>query len=222
MNDNTNFSNVDLYIQALTAQEDNDLLTARHLISQYKLPDQSISAVQGRMLQVFAKACGAKRILELGTFCGYSTLWLAKALPEDGRVVTLEYEEAHAGVARQNFCNTALEHKIEVRTGRAIEIMKDMVQDHEPPFDMIFIDADKPPYLEYFKMAVQLSRKGSIIVCDNVIRAGKILESNTDDAKVLGVQRLNNYLQHCTDVTATILQTVGTKEHDGMLLAVVN
>lgn len=216
------FEKADGYIAALTAQEDEALLQTTARIRQANLPDQSISPVQGKMLQVFAKAVAAKRVLELGTFGAYSTIWLARALPADGKLITLEYDEHHARVARQNIEAAGLSDRIELRKGSALDRLREMIDGGEPAFDLIFIDADKPPYLDYFQLALKLSRRGSMIICDNVIRAGKVLEENTADEKVKGVQRLNRFLKDCTEVTATILQTVGAKEYDGMVLAVVN
>lgn len=220
--DQTIFEQVDNYISALTAVEDEALLHARRSIEQANLPNQSISAVQGKMLQVFAKACNAKRILELGTFAAYSTLWLAKALPGDGKLITLEFDEVHARLARQNIDRSEIAERIELRTGKAAGLMNAMIDGNEPPFDLIFIDADKPPYKEYFQLALKLSHKGTFIVCDNVVRNGAVLDKQTEDERVQGVQRLNSYLKECSEVTATILQTVGGKLHDGMVLAVVN
>ncbi|MCE3229787.1 MAG: O-methyltransferase family 3 [Bacteroidetes bacterium] len=216
------FEKVDHYISNLLAPEDEALINTTALIEKEKLPNQSISPVQGKMLQVFAKACNAKRILELGTFGAYSTIWLAKALPENGKLITIEFDEIHAKLAKQNIYTANLSHIIEIKTGKASDILNNMIQNREEHFDLIFIDADKPPYAEYFQQVLKLSRKGSIIIFDNVIRAGKVLDENSNDEKVKGVQRLNNLLKDCKEVTATILQTVGMKEHDGMLIAVVN
>lgn len=216
------FEKADNYIGALLAPEDEALVQATALIEKEKLPNQSISSVQGKMLQVFAKACNAKRVLELGTFGAYSTIWLAKALPENGKLVTIEFDETYAKVAQQNIDNANLSHIIDMKIGKASDILNEMLKNNELPFDLIFIDADKPPYAEYFQMALKLSRKGSIIICDNVIRNGKVLDENSNDEKVKGVQRLNKFLKDCKEVTAIILQTVGTKEYDGMVLSVVN
>jgi predicted O-methyltransferase YrrM len=222
MNEPSVFEKVDHYIASFTANEDDALLYATAEIKKENLPDQSISPVQGKLLQVFAKSCNAKRILEIGTFGAYSTIWLAKILPADGKLITIEFDAKHAEVAERNIAHAALNNLVEIRTGKAQEILTAMIEHGEPAFDLIFIDADKPPYLEYFQMALKLSRPGSIIICDNVIRNGKVLDENTTDEKVIGVQRLNRYLQDCKEVTATILQTVGAKEYDGMVIAVVN
>ncbi len=220
--DNTLFEQVDNYISDLLAPEDKILSAALKLLERENIPNISISPTQGKLLQVFAKACNARRILEIGTLGAYSTIWLARTLPDDGKLITIEYDENCAKVAAKNIANAGLSDKIDLRIGKALEVLTGMKNAGEQPFDLVFIDADKPPYLEYFKLALELSRQGSIIICDNVIREGKILDDATTDEKVIGVQRLNNYLSNSKEVTATILQTVGVKEHDGMVIAVVN
>jgi predicted O-methyltransferase YrrM len=216
------FSEVDHYISNLLAYEDQALIQASKRIQSENIPDASISPNQGKLLQVFAMACQAKKVLELGTLGAYSTIWMAKAIPDDGKVITIECDKHHAEVAQKNIDNTGLSHKIDLRLGKALDILPSLIENKEGPFDLIFIDADKPPYTEYFKFALQLARPGSIIVCDNVIRNGQVLDADHADEKVKGVQRLNTFLASCTEVTATILQTVGVKEYDGMVVAVVN
>ena len=168
-----------------------------------------------------ALLCNAKKILELGTLGGYSTIWLARALPPNGKLITVEFDKHHAEVAQQNIHKAGLENKVDIRVGKAIDILPELIKNNEGPFDMIFIDADKPPYTEYFQYAVQLSRPGTLIICDNVIREGKVLDKNETDEMVKGAQRFNEMLGKNQHVTATIIQTVGLKEHDGMAIAVV-
>ena len=216
------FKQVDQYINRLLAEEDDDHIYCKTLLAAENIPDASISPNQGKLLQVLASACRAKRILELGTLGAYSTLWLAKSLPPGGKLTTIEFNEHHAAVAKKVIAHAGLQHKIELLTGPALPFMEQMVQRKTLPFDLIFIDADKPPYDTYIQLALQLARSGSIIVCDNVIREGKILDVNSADEKVEGVQRLNHFLKTCDDVTATIIQTIGEKPHDGMVIAVVN
>ncbi|MGC4104693.1 O-methyltransferase, partial [Ferruginibacter sp.] len=175
-----------------------------------------------KFLQVLMIACNAKRVLELGTLGGYSTIWMARALPQDGKLISLEADESYAAVAKKNIANAGLSQKVEIKIGKAINTLQELIAQNEAPFDFIFIDADKPPYTAYFELAMQLSRPGTIIVCDNVIRAGKVLDKNSSDEKVQGVQRLNESLKGNKKVTATIVQNVGVKEHDGMVIAVVN
>lgn len=162
------------------------------------------------------------RNIQLGTLGAYSTIWLAKALPQDGKVISIEFDPFHYEIAKKNIKNAGLTAKVELRLGKALDILPELEKEHIEPFDMIFIDADKPPYTEYVQWAIKLGRPGSVIVADNVIRNGKILDPNSSDEKVQGVQRLNEMLENCPEVTATILQTVGVKEYDGMVVAVVN
>lgn len=215
------FKQVDDYISGLLATEDEVLKDTIALMCKEGLPQHSISASQGKFLQVLMTACNARRVLELGTLGGYSTIWLARAIPEKGKLITIEAEPHHANIAKQNIANAGLSNIVECRNGKAIDVLQELVESNAEPFDFIFIDADKPPYAEYFELALKLSRKGTIIVCDNVIREGKVLDKNINDEKVKGVQRLNELLGKCNDITATILQTVGAKEYDGMAIAVV-
>jgi caffeoyl-CoA O-methyltransferase len=214
------FGSVDNYINDLVAPHDEALAAAEREIIESGIPQISVSANQGKFLQVLAKLSGAKKILEVGTLGGYSTIWMARALPPGGKVVTLELESKHAEVARKNFERAGLANVIDIRLGKAIDILPTLKA--EGPFDMIFIDADKPPYTEYFQWALKLSKPGTLIVADNVIRGGKVLDPKTDDEMVKGVQRFNKFLSQTTGVTATIIQNVGAKEHDGMALVVVN
>jgi len=219
---NTIFEQVDTYIESLLAADDKDLKFARNNIASRSIPDASVSANQGKFLQVLAKACNAKKILELGTLGAYSTIWLARALPPGGKVITIEFDPFHVKIAGENLAKSGLQHQVDIRQGAALDILPELEKERAGPFDMVFIDADKPPYVEYFQWAIRLGRPGTIIVADNVIRNGKVLDKNSNDEKVNGVQRLNEWLSSCKDVTATIIQTVGAKEHDGMVVAVVN
>lgn len=216
------FGSVDNYINALVAPHDAALAAAERAILESGIPQISVSANQGKFLQVLAKLCGAKKILEVGTLGGYSTIWMARALPHDGKVITLEIDPKHAEVARKNFEVAGLSNVIEIRIGKAIDTLPKLKAGNEGPFDMIFIDADKPPYAEYLLWALKLSKPGTLIVVDNVIRDGKVLDPNETDEMVKGAQRFNKALSQTEGVTATIIQTVGAKEHDGMALIVVN
>jgi len=215
------FESVDQYISQLFHDEDDCLKTTEESIIQSGIPQISVSPNQGKFLHILAKLCNAKKILEMGTLGGYSTIWMARALPENGKLVTVEIDKKHAEVAQQNFNRCGLASKIEIRLGKAIDILPQLKTEGAGPFDMIFIDADKPPYTEYFKWALQLSRPGTLIIADNVIREGKVLLGEDPDEMVSGVKRFNKFLSQCTDVTATIFQTVGAKEHDGMAIAIV-
>jgi caffeoyl-CoA O-methyltransferase len=216
------FGSVDNYINGLLAPHDHALAAAERAIIASGIPQISVSANQGKFLQVMAKLCGAKKILEVGTLGGYSTIWMARALPPDGKVITLEIDPKHADVARKNFEVARLDNMIDIRIGRAIDTLPKLKENNDGPFDMIFIDADKPPYAEYLQWAIKLSRPGTLIVADNVIRDGKVLDANATDEMVLGAQRFNKALSQTEGVTATIIQTIGAKEHDGMALIVVN
>jgi caffeoyl-CoA O-methyltransferase len=219
--DNKLFEDVDQYISDLFNDQDSTLEATEQSITEFNIPSISISRNQGKFLMLLAKLCQAKKILEMGTLAGYSTIWLARALPLNGRLVSLEYEPLHAEVAQKNIARAGLDHIVEIRVGKAIELLPQLVAEESGPFDMIFIDADKPPYKEYFDWALKLSHSGTLIVADNVIREGKVLEAESADEMVTGVKRFNEALAANTAVTATIIQTVGSKEHDGMALAIV-
>ena len=218
--DNRIFENVDAYISTLLAPEDDALRAVDPSLTDAGMPQISVSANQGKFLQVLARLCNARRILELGTLGGYSTIWMARALAPGGKLISLELDPAYATVAQANIDRAGLTSAVEIRVGRAIDLLPQLRA--EEPFDLIFIDADKPPYAEYFAEAMQLTRPGGLIVADNVIRNGEVLNPATDDDRVQGVQRFNAMLGASTNVTATILQMVGVKEYDGMALAVVN
>jgi len=215
------FEAVDQYISNLMGYEDEALKAATRSLSEANMPAISISPNQGKLLQVFALLVNAKNILELGTLAGYSTIWMARALPKDGKLITLEADPKHAEVAKQNIARAGLAEQVNIRVGKALDILPQLQAEGAGPFDMIFIDADKPPYAEYFQWALRLSRPGTLIVADNVIRDGKVLAEVPADEMVAGAQRFNNVLGASEAVTATIVQMVGMKDHDGMALAVV-
>ena len=184
------------------------------------LPAIEISAQQGRLLQVLALARGARSILEVGTLAGYSTIWLARALPADGQLLSLELDPDAAAVARDNLRDAGLGDRVEVRVGRALDVLDELRRRGAPSFDMIFIDADKPPYTEYLDAAIELGHPGTLIVADNVVREGRILAPGGDEAAA-GVARFNSALAADPRVTGVVTQLVGEKGHDGMALAVV-
>ncbi len=220
--DHTIFSAVDQYINGLFNAPDAALTKTAAHIETSGIPQISISANQGKFLYLLARLQGAKRILEIGTLGGYSTIWLARALPEDGKLVTLELEQTHADVAGRNIRTAGLENKVAIRVGSALDEMNAMISAGTEPFDLVFIYADKPPYAEYFQQALKLSRPGTLIIADNVIREGKVMDPENSDPVISGVRRFNNVLAASDAVTATIIQTVGDKEHDGIALAIVN
>jgi len=185
------------------------------------MPQINVSPVQGRLLHVLALACGARMILEIGTLAGYSAIWMARALPADGKLITLEADPKHAEVARANIAHAGLADRIEVRLGVALDVLPQLAAEGKGPFDLIFIDADKTNLTTYFEWAVRLARPGSLIIADNVIRHGDVLDDSSADASLQGVRRFNEALAADRRVTATIVQMVGIKGYDGMALAVV-
>jgi caffeoyl-CoA O-methyltransferase len=220
--DKTVFGKVDEYITELFDDQDSSLAATEQSIREFNIPPISVSANQGKFLQLLAKLNQSKNILEIGTLAGYSTIWLARALPPNGKMITLEYEPLHAEVAKTNIARAGLAGLVDIRVGKAIELLPVLEKEKAGPFDMIFIDADKPPYKEYFDWALRLSRPGTLIIADNVIREGKVLETKSPDEMVAGVKRFNQALASNTAVTATIIQTIGEKVHDGMAIAIVN
>jgi predicted O-methyltransferase YrrM len=215
------FSDVERYISVLFAVEDAALIAVQQSILAAGMPQISVSPVEGKLLHLLARFGGARRILELGTLGAYSTIWLARALPPDGSLVTIEADPEFARVARMNLENAGVHHLVTVRVGGALDVLPQIEAENLGPFDMIFIDADKPPYLEYFHWALRLSHPGTLIVADNVIRSGEILTSDSRDERVRGVQRFNAALAAEPRVSAVVLQTVGSKGHDGMAVALV-
>ncbi|HTF20454.1 MAG TPA: O-methyltransferase [Chryseolinea sp.] len=215
------FGQVDDYIRDLVGKEDDVLKAAAHSVEEHGIPPIAVSANQGKFLQVMALAVGAKRILEIGTLAGYSTIWMARALPSNGKLISLEFDPKHAEVARKNISRADLSDRVEVRVGKAIDSLPQLEKDNAGPFDLIFIDADKPPYKEYYEWAIKLSRPGTLIIADNVIREGKVLDPKSDDDMVQGARRFNQAMAANPETVGTILQNVGAKVHDGMAIMVV-
>lgn len=215
------FADVDRWIGRLFAAEDEALAQVERSLDEARMPHISVSATEGKLLHVLARLCGARRILEIGTLGGYSTIWMARALPPDGHLISIEVDPAHAEVARANVARAGVRDRVSVRVGRALDVLPEMESDGLAPFDMVFIDADKPPYADYLRWALRLSRPGTLIVADNVIRSGEVLDAGNNDASVAGVRRFDEALAAEPRVTAILLQTVGARGHDGMALAVV-
>src|SRR5437879_8647386 len=216
------WSAVDRYITDLFVLPDAALNAALKASEAAGLPAISVSPPQGKFLQLLAKALGARTILEMGTLGGYSTIWLARALPAGGRLITLEAEPKHAEIARANVERAGLAGIVELRLGRALDTLPQLAAEGRGPFDLIFIDADKPSYADYFTWALKLSRRGTVIIGDNVIRKGAVIDpANSDDPRVLGVRRFNELVAQERRVGATALQTVGAKGYDGFTLALV-
>lgn len=185
------------------------------------LPEIQVSESQGKLLQLLVRMHGARRILELGTLGGYSTLWLAGGLPSDGRLVTIEFEETHAAVARTNIARAGLDKLVDIRVGPALDVLPQIAAEEPTPYDFIFIDANKEDYPAYFTWALRLSRKGTVIIADNVVRQGGVLDPEHSDPRVQAVRRLYDLIATEPRVTATAIQTVGTKGYDGFVLALV-
>lgn len=185
------------------------------------LPPHDVAPNQGKLLHLLARMGSARRILEIGTLGGYSTIWLARALPMDGRLVTLELDPERAELARGNLERAGVGHLVEIRCGPAVESLASMSASGEPPFDMIFIDADKPSNPAYLEWSLRLSRPGTVIVCDNVVRDGAVIDRESEDPNVAGIRRFFEMMSSDPRLDATAIQTVGSKGHDGFVLAVV-
>ncbi len=216
------FKTVDAYIKERVGIEDEILKMAGASSKKSSMPDAAISPNQGKFLQILARSVNSNKILEIGTLAGYSTIWLARALCDNGKLVTIEQDKNNWEIAKKNIKSADLDKTVTLINGNALEILPGIMESKTAPFDFIFIDADKTPYVEYLKWAIKLGRKGTIIVLDNVVRNGEILNKNTKDPKVLGVQRLNDYLKGCREADFTIIQTAGEKGYDGMAIGVVN
>jgi len=210
---------VDDYIDDLLIPPDADLTAALESSAAAGLPPISVTPSQGKLLYLLAQLSSARTILEIGTLGGYSAIWLARALPAGGRLITLESDSKHAEVARANIARAGLADVVEVRLAPALESLPQLVAAGYGPFDLIFIDADKENYAEYFAWALQLSRLGSIILADNVIRDGDVIHSTNSDPRVQGARRFNQALATEPRVAATAIQTVGSKGYDGFAIA---
>lgn len=213
---------VDHYLVNLLVPGDAALDAALQASDEAGLPAISVAPNQGKLLWLLAKIQGARRILEIGTLGGYSTIWLARALPSDGRLITLESEPKHAALARSNLSLAGVGHLVEVRVGGALQTLPALAAEGVEPFDLVFIDADKQSIPEYFDWSLELTRPGSIILVDNVVRRGAIIDAESTDPGVQGVRRFNERLARDSRVSATTLQTVGSKGYDGFTLARVH
>jgi predicted O-methyltransferase YrrM len=214
----TTWSAVDVYFVGELNAPDPELMAAVQASVAAGLPSIQVSAAQGKLLQLLALAQGAKRILEVGTLGGYSALWLARALPAEGRLVTLELDPYHAEVALRNFVNAGVAERIELQVGPALDSLARLRAQHVAPFDLIFIDADKPNNLNYVQAALALSRLGTLIMVDNVVREGRVIAQERD-AAAEGVRRMVEWMKGEPRLAATVIQTVGEKGYDGFLLA---
>jgi len=212
---------VDGYITDKLLSPDPSLDAALQASTNAGLPAISVSPNQGKLLHLLALAHGARNILEIGTLGGYSTIWLARALPADGRLITLEYEPQHADVARANLSRAGVADLVELRVGAALETLPQLAAERRGPFDFIFIDADKENYPGYWEWALKLSRRGTMIIADNVVRKGAVIDACSNDPRVQAVRRLHELIATEPRVSATTIQTVGSKGYDGFTLALV-
>ena len=214
----TQWSAVDAYFNGRLSPDDPVLDAALDASDAAGLPQIAVAANQGKLLMLLAQTVGARRILEVGTLGGYSAIWLARALPADGRLISLELDPKHAAVATANLARAGFADRAEVRVGPAIAALPRLEQEKAGPFDLVFIDADKPSNADYFAWALKLTRPGSLIVVDNVVRRGAVTDAG-GDANVQGVRRLADLISEEPRVDATALQTVGDKGYDGFLIA---
>jgi len=215
------WTQVDRYINGLIVPPDPALDTALEASAAAGLPAINVAPNQGKLLQLLARIQGAKNILEVGTLGGYSTIWLARALPPGGRLITLEADPKHAEVALANIARAGLTGVVELRLGPALDTLPQLAAEGIGPFDLVFIDADKVSTADYFDWALKLARPGSLIIVDNVVRKGAVIDPANKDPNVQGVRRFHERLAAEPRVSATILQTVGSKGYDGFALAVV-
>jgi predicted O-methyltransferase YrrM len=218
---NEEWTAVDDFIAEHLVEDDPVLHAALEASDAAGLPAINVAPNQGKLLMLLAKAMGAREILEIGTLGGYSTIWLAQALPPDGRLLTLELDPDCAKVARANIERAGVADKVEVLVGRAQETLPRLAAEGAGPFDLIFIDADKPSTPEYFEGAVKLARQGSLIVVDNVIREGRVTETQSDDPHIRGLRRFYAAAAADKRVSGTAIQTVGAKGHDGLAILLV-
>ncbi|MDV9193193.1 O-methyltransferase [Streptomyces sp. SR27] len=213
------WTEVDDYFTETIAPGDEVLTAALADSAAAGLPEIAVAPNQGKLLHLLALTQGAGNILEIGTLGGYSTIWLARALPADGRLITLEYDPAHAAVARANIARAGLDKLVEVRTGAALDSLPELEAEGAGPFDLVFIDADKVNNPRYVEWALKLSRPGTVIVVDNVVRGGRITTPHPEDPAITGTRELFDLVAREPRLEATAVQTVGTKGYDGLLLA---
>lgn len=217
----TDWHVVDRYVTDALGLEDGELTDALHASAEAGLPAIDVSAPQGQMLALFARMIDARSILEIGTLGGYSTIHMARALPADGHLVTIELDQDHADIARANLNRAGYYDSVEILVGPAIDLLPGLEDDTRAPFDMVFIDADKASMPEYLRWAMRLTRSGSVIVCDNVVREGSLVDGDSDDPSVRGARGVHEFIAAEPRLAATTIQTVGSKGWDGFTLALV-
>ncbi len=215
------WSDVDAYTADLLVREDEALRAAAESSAEAGLPAIQVTPSQGKLLHLLVRVQGARSILEVGTLGGYSTIWLARALPPGGRLVTLELEPRYAEVAAANIARAGLADRVEQRVGPALDSLRELVGERAGPFDFIFIDADKRSTPQYFELALDLAREGSVIVADNVVRGGALIDPQTDDPGAQGMREFHELLAAAPSATGTTIQTVGSKGYDGFTFVLV-
>ncbi len=216
--DSKKWSDVDGYFSRLLAPEDDLLKLALDENAKAGMPAHDVSASQGKMLALFIAMTGASRVLEIGTLGGYSTIWVARALPEGGRLTTIEANERHAAVARSNIERAGLFDRVDLHVGAALDVLPNIEREIDTPFDLIFIDADKPNNPNYLEWSLKLSRPGTVIIADNVVRGGAVADPDSEDANVRGVRAFLSMVAKNPRLDATAIQTVGEKGWDGFAL----
>jgi predicted O-methyltransferase YrrM len=212
---------VDRYFEDTLLPHDEALDAALRANRKARLPSIDVTPLQGKFLELLVRTSGARRILEIGTLGGYSSIWLARALPEDGRLVTLELNSKHAEVARANLKSAGLLDRVDLREGRAVDSLAQLSRESAGPFDFIFIDADKAGNPEYLQWSLKLSRPGTVIVLDNVVRDGRVIDADSTDPDIQGIRRFTEMVAAEPRLSATVLQTVADKGYDGFALLVV-
>ena len=213
---------VDRYLDDTLVGHDPVLEAALAASEEAGLPSIQVAPNQGKMLSLFARMLGARRVLEIGTLGGYSTIWLARGVGPGGRVVTLESDPKHAAVARANLERAGVAGRVEIVVGRALETLPGVAARNDGSYDLFFVDADKESIPRYYEWCMKLAHPGSLIVVDNVVREGAVIEADSEDGRVQGVRRFNEIVAADPRVTATTIQTVGVKKHDGFAMVLVN
>ncbi|SFE05283.1 Predicted O-methyltransferase YrrM [Paenibacillus catalpae] len=221
MNSLHTWEKVDAYITKRLIQQDSTLEQVLLNNEQADLPAIDVAPNQGKLLNLYAQMIGATRILEIGTLGGYSTIWMARALPEHGRLITLELDPHHAAIAGQNIALAGLSQRVDIRVGEALEQLAKLEEEGTAPFDLIFIDADKPNNPHYLQWALRFSRPGTVIIGDNVVRDGEVTNKHSTDPRVQGVRKFMDLLADDPRITATAIQTVGAKGYDGFVMGIV-
>ena len=222
MSENKTWTAVDAYFNAALLPDDAVLEEIAVRSAAAGLPPINVTRNQGAFLQLLARLVNARRILELGTLGGYSTVWLARALPKDGELISLELNPDYATLARSHVEMAGVSDRVDIRVGRAVDSMDAMITAGDAPFDFVFIDADKPSNSAYLERSLQLTRTGSLILIDNVIRGGRVLDPNSSDTNVAGVRAVVQMIENDPRITMTHLQTVGEKGYDGFIIGIVN